>query len=395
LSGWLLLSLLWLAYALNYADRQAVFSIFPALQRELHFSETQLGLVGSIFTWSYSLTMPFTGALADRLGRTKMVVSSIIVWSCATLGTALSSGLDQFLSMRALMGVTEALYVPASYGLLGATFPERLRSRVLAIHATAQFAGIAAGSAYGGWIADRYGWRTGFEWAASAGTAYGILLMIVLPHLRLAKTKERDFVPLSGFLLRGRGLMFLMIAFSTFCLLLWILYAWLPFFVYDHFHLSMARSGFVTSFLQVGAALGVFIGGFVGDYFARRRIATRGAVAGFGLLSCAPFGWLMFSASSLSTLRFVMIGFGLLSGLFIANVFAAMLDHVHQQHYSFAAAIVNMTGGVAGGLGILLVGAYRAEVGMESIVAGASLLVAFSALPLLTASLRRPAAVNR
>jgi MFS family permease len=266
---------------------------------------------------------------------------------------------------------------------------------VLAIHATAQFAGIAAGSAYGGWIADHYGWRKGFEWAAAAGTVYGILLMIALPHWRAAKTKERDAASLTGVLFSSRSLVFLILAFSTFCLLLWILYAWLPFFVYDHFHLSMTRSGFVTSFLQLGAAPGVFLGGFVGDYFARRRVAMRGAVAGFGLLSCAPFGWIMFSASSLSTLRFAMIGFGLLSGLFIANVFAAALDHVREQHYSFAAAIVNMGGGVAGGLGILLVGAYRADVGIASIVAGASLLIAFSALPLLTASFRRPATVDR
>lgn len=387
--------MLWLAYTLNYADRQAVFSIFPVLQRDLHFSETQLGLVGSIFTWSYSLSMPFTGALADRLGRTKMVVSSVILWSGATLGTALSSGLAQFLSMRALMGVTEALYIPAAYGLLGATFPERLRSRVLAIHATAQFAGIATGSAYGGWIADRYGWRLGFEWAAVAGTAYGILLMIVLPHLRIAKKLDRVSAPLSGILLRGRGLAFLILAFSAFCLLLWILYAWLPFLVYDHFHLSMTRSGFVTSFLQVGAAVGVFLGGFVGDYFARRRVATRSTVAGLGLLSCAPFGWIMFSTSSLPTLRFAMVAFGVLSGLFIANIFAAALDHAREEHYSFTAALVNMSGGVAGGLGILLVGAYRAKVGIESIVAGVSLLVALSALPLLTRSLRRPAAIDR
>jgi hypothetical protein len=90
-----------------------------------------------------------------------------------------------------------------------------------------------------------------------------------------------------------------------------------------------------------------------------------------------------------------MIAFGVLSGLFIANIFAAALDHVPEEHYSFTAAVVNMAGGVAGGLGILLVGAYRAKVGIESIVAGISLLVALSALPLLARSLRRPAAIDR
>jgi MFS family permease len=395
MAPWLVLALLWLAYALNYADRQAVFSIFPALRRDLHFSGTQLGLVGTVFTWSYSLSMPLTGALADRLGRTKIVASSIILWSCATLGTAMSASLVQFLSMRALMGVTEALYVPAAYGLLGVIFPERLRSRVLAIHGTAQFAGIAAGSAYGGWIADQRGWRIGFEWAASAGTVYGIILMIALRYLPVVKRGKGESAILSLCLFRSRNMLFLIIAFSMFGLLLWIIYAWLPFFVYDRYHLSMARSGFVASFLQTGAALGIFLGGFIGDYFARRRVGARGAVAGFGLLSCAPFGWIMFSASSLSTLRLAMIGFGLLSGLFVANVFATAFDYVRQQHYSFAAAVVNMTGGVAGGLGILLVGAYRATIGIGAVVGVVSLLAAFSALPLLAASFRCPTAVDR
>ena len=62
---WILVALLWVAFFLNYADRQVAFSILPALQRDLHFTAVQLGLVGTVFIWVYSLSMPAAGRLAD------------------------------------------------------------------------------------------------------------------------------------------------------------------------------------------------------------------------------------------------------------------------------------------------------------------------------------------
>jgi len=103
--AWTTVALLWSAYLLNYLDRQAVFSIFPVLRSELHFSDTQLGLVGTLFIWVYSLCMPLTGRLADVFRRDRLVIASLVLWSLATLGTGLSTSASAFLFWRVVMGV--------------------------------------------------------------------------------------------------------------------------------------------------------------------------------------------------------------------------------------------------------------------------------------------------
>ena len=70
--AWAAVAFLWFAYLLNYMDRQVVFSIFPVLRSDMRFSDTQLGLVGTLFIWVYSLCMPLTGRLADLVRRDRL-----------------------------------------------------------------------------------------------------------------------------------------------------------------------------------------------------------------------------------------------------------------------------------------------------------------------------------
>src|SRR5689334_711943 len=168
--AWATVALLWFAYFLNYLDRQVVFSIFPVLRSDLGFSDTQLGLAGTLFIWVYSLCMPITGRLADIARRDRLIVSSLVLWSLATLGTGLSTSVPVFLFWRAVMGVTESLYVPAALAAIAVLHPGGTRSKALAVHGSAQFAGIIAGGWYGGWAADHIGWRPGFALLAVAGT---------------------------------------------------------------------------------------------------------------------------------------------------------------------------------------------------------------------------------
>jgi MFS transporter, Spinster family, sphingosine-1-phosphate transporter len=111
---WGTVALLWVAYFLNYIDRQVVFSIFPALKSDLGFSDTQLGLIGSVFTWIYSVCMVASGRAADLLRRDRLITGSLVLWSIATFGTSTSRTVGSFLLWRAVMGITESLYVPAA-----------------------------------------------------------------------------------------------------------------------------------------------------------------------------------------------------------------------------------------------------------------------------------------
>ena len=115
-----LIAYLWIAFALNYTDRQMVYAMFPALQSDLGFATAQLGLIGAIFMWAYTLSMPIAGRLADLWRRDRLILASLILWSVATLGCGLASSTTAFLVWRGIMGLTESLYYPAALALIAA-----------------------------------------------------------------------------------------------------------------------------------------------------------------------------------------------------------------------------------------------------------------------------------
>lgn len=381
--AWRVVALLWFTYLINYIDRQVVFSIFAALRRDLGFSETQLGLAGSVFTWVYSLAMPVTGRLADLAPRSRVVLSSLILWSLATLGTALSGSVTAFLVWRGVMGVTESLYVPAALGLIASLHGPSTRSKALAVHGTAQLAGIVAGGWYGGWAAETIGWREGFFALAAAGILYALVLARALGRAgeRRPDARHAPAAPLDVF--RSRCYLALAAAFFVLCSMLWMLYAWLPDFLRARYGLSLARSGFTATFyLQAGSALGVLAGGVLADRAVKRVAPGRFYVAALGLLASAPLAYLTLAAESLAVLKSAAAGFGLLAGLMIANVFASAYDVIAERNYGFGAGVLNLVGGLAGGAAIFCTGLWKESFGIATLM-GWVALAAMAAAGLL------------
>ena len=330
-------------------------------------SNVQLGLVGTVFTWSYSLSMPFAGRIADVVPRERLVVASLLLWSLATLGTGTSRSVSSFLFWRAAMGITESLFMPAALALIATVHAEATRSRALAIFATAQFAGIFAGGWYGGWMADHLGWRVGCNLLSGLGVCYAAVLSRGLPRQNVsAKTSTRSA---RVNVLSSRCAIALCGAFFTFCAMLWILLAWLADFIHSRYHLSLTDSGFVaTVFLQTGSAIGVLCGGALGDRTALRFPGGRFYIGAFGLLSCTPFAWAMLAVDSLSTLKLCAAAFGLFGGLFIANVYASAYDVIAPRNYGLIAGILNMVGGFSGGAAVLLTGLLKEAFGTAYVI---------------------------
>ncbi len=383
--AWGTVGLLWVAYLANYVDRQVVFSIFPVLRSDLHFSDVQLGLVGSIFIWVYSLCMPVAGRLADLIRRDRIVVASLILWSLATLGTCLSTSARSFLVWRALIGVTESLYVPAALGLIAVLHAGPTRSRALSVHATAQIVGIMIGGWYGGWIADTIGWRQGFFALAVAGIGYTFILPGAfrrLPGLA-AEQKHGPSSPLEVF--GSRCYLALMVAFFAFCTILWMIYGWFPNFIYERYGLSMAGSGFTaTAYLQTSCAVGVLAGGAAADWMVKRVPAARFYVASLGSFLSAPCAYLALAVHSLALLKLASVGFGFFAGAMMANVFASAYDVVSRQNYGVATGVLNLAGGLAGGMGMFFTGFWKASVGMVPLMRWAAMGTALATV-LLTA----------
>ena len=341
----MLVALLWGAFALNYADRQLPFSIFPALQRDLGFSGSQLGLIGSIFLWIYAMSMPIAGRMADLFRRDRMILSSILLWSLATICSGLAVSVPTFLACRAFIGVTEALYYPAAAGLIAQFHSAANRSKALGLHQTAQFAGLAAGGWYGGYTADNFSWRMGFIFAGIAGILYAVLLGFKVPHREVplppaGKTGWRTMLdPFRSFCFVA-----LSVSFFAHCAMLWVFYAWYPSFLYERYHLTMTESGWnATLFVQVSCALGVFLGAALADRLTAKVAAARFYVMAVGILLSTPMGYLTFATHELNTARLCSAFYGLFAGFIAANAFSAAFDVVAAHNHSFAAGALNAT----------------------------------------------------
>ena len=276
-SRWWLVAFLWVAFALNYLDRQMVYSMFPALRADLGIAPGRLGLIGSIFLWVYTLSMPLAGRLADRYPRERLILASLILWSVATLGSGASQSESAFIGWRAAMGITEALYFPAALALLASVYPAEIRSRALGLHQSAQYLGAMLGGWYGGWSADHVGWRQAFAVAGAIGITYSVVLWQFfrrLPSVTVTPVSER-----AGnwrHLLYSPGYVMLCLTFAAFCAMQWVYLAWFPTFLYERYHLSMTESGWnATVFLQGSAMLGIFLSAALADRWAVRWPKAR------------------------------------------------------------------------------------------------------------------------
>lgn len=341
-----------------------VYSVFPALRIDLQFSDAQLGLIGSIFSWIYSACMPVAGWLADRLRRDRMIVVSMALWSLATVGCGFSGSVMAFLLWRGVMGVTEALYYPAAVGLLASIHGDGTRSRALGIHQSAQLAGIVAGGWYGGWMADNVSWRMGFLIAGAVGITYSFVLLRALPASQSDVVATKLTWEDARGLLHSRGYLLLCTAFFAFCAMLWIFYAWFPSFLYERYQLSMTESGLTaTIFVQVSCAIGVLIGSTLAD-----KLSSRFPIAALGILLSAPFGYLTFAAETLEMARIYSVAYGFFSGFMVANVFAACYDVIDRKNFGLASGILNMVGGISAAIMIYLAGVLKESVGFAGLL---------------------------
>src|SRR6478609_8076584 len=173
---WRVVAMLWWISFFNYADRQAIFSVFPLLQREMHLSTFQLGLLASSFAWVYGLSAPFAGSIVDRVRRKSAILGGLHTWSIICMATALSRNFTHLFAFRAAEGLGETFYFPASMSLVSDYHGKETRSRALGIHQTSVYVGTIAGGFFAGLIGQNYGWRWSFVVFGGMGVVLGIFL---------------------------------------------------------------------------------------------------------------------------------------------------------------------------------------------------------------------------
>jgi predicted MFS family arabinose efflux permease len=200
--------MLWAISFFNYADRQAIYSVFPLLQKSMSLSNVELGLLGSAFAWVYGLGGMFAGMVVDRIRRKTAIIGGLYAWSVICAATAAVTGFRGLFIMRAAEGLGEMFYYPASMSLVSDYHGPRTRSRAIGIHQTSVYIGTIAGGFFAGLIGQVYGWR----WSFVLFGGLGILLGLVLSR-RLIEPVRGQLEPEStGELktLRSKGLYLLM-----------------------------------------------------------------------------------------------------------------------------------------------------------------------------------------
>src|ERR1700733_6956994 len=188
---WQVVAMLWGIAFFNYADRQAIFSVFPLLQKSMGLDNVQLGLLGGAFAWVYGLGALFAGNIVDRVRRKTAILGGLYAWSAICMATAAVSGFRGLFTMRALEGIGEAFYFPASMSLISDYHGPATRSRAIGAHQTSVYIGTIAGGFFAGLIGQRYGWRWSFIVFGGLGILLGLALNRWLIEPNRAATEPR------------------------------------------------------------------------------------------------------------------------------------------------------------------------------------------------------------
>jgi len=402
---WYVVGMLWWIAVFNYADRQAIFSVFPLLSKEFHLSDLQLGLLGSSFAWVYGICGPLAGTIVDRVRRKSAILGGLWFWSLVCMATALSRSFTSLLFFRGAEGLGEAVYFPASMSLISDYHGEKTRSRAMGTHQTSVYIGIIVGGFVAGLIAQHYGWRASFVVFGACGILLGFVLLKLLAEPVRGAADLRDLVanpPPSVALPRMSIPEFLKIIWVTPTLRLcmaafmcenftaMVLFTWMPTFLYRKFHMGLALAGLTaTLYVQLTSMLGSPIGGWLADTLRKRLPGGRILVQAIGIFFEAPFAvWCAFTGS-VHWLIVSLLCWGIFKGFYEANIFASVFDVVPPEARGTTTGFMNMMGWLAGGgTAPLVVGFLAERIGLSRSIAVTASSYIVASILLLFAALR-------
>lgn len=366
--AWAVVAMLWLVAALNYFDRLMITTMRLSLKESIAMTDAQFGLLTSVFLWVYGGLSPLAGFLADRFSRSRVIVGSLLVWSLVTWLTGHAQTFEQMLFARAVMGVSEACYIPAALALIVDYHRGPTRSLATGIHMSGVFAGAALGG-FGGWIAEGFGWRHAFDLFGVIGIGYALLLAFVLKDAADSRMGQKQpagpqaslglFTTLGTLFSQGAFLL-LLTYWSILSFANWAIVGWLPSYMNEHFGLGEGAAGLsATAYLQTAALLGVLVGGGWADRWSRTNPRGRILVPLVGLCVAAPP---IFLAGNTTLLIVAVAGlslYGFARAFADANMMPILCQVVDPRQRATAYGILNMSACLIGGVGIYVGGALK------------------------------------
>ena len=351
---WIALALLWVAFFLQQGTRQIYGPLLGSIQESVGATDVQLGLVSTVFTLVYGLTIPFAGFAADLFSRKWMVVVGVAIFSAGILFSGYVATIGALVVTYGLVnGFGQPFYYPSSTSLISQLHADS-KATALSLLQLGMYVGVIGCSWLAGWFAGlgADGWRLPFKTLGVLGLCWAVVLAFALRNTKSQKTdparsekglcsKETGRVtigaalkamfskPAAVLIALALGMeVYVDVGFKT----------WMPNYLSETFGVSKASAGLnAVLWHYLGAALGIVVGSRLGDRLVKRIPTIRFWIVGGGLLVGAPFIFAMSHATTYLACCIAMFLFGVFRGAYDSNNFAAFFDVVEPRYHASAA----------------------------------------------------------
>ncbi|MBK8091959.1 MAG: MFS transporter [Verrucomicrobiaceae bacterium] len=369
--AWLIVGVLWVVAALNYLDRIMITTMRDSLTQAVPMTDAQFGLLTAVFLWVYGLLSPLAGFLADRFDRSRLIVMSLLVWSLLTWLTGHARSFEELTVVRALMGISEAAYLPAALALIADYHRGSTRSLATGIHMTGLSVGTGL-AGIGGWVAERYGWSAAFDVFGLFGVVYALALLFVLrdPRSDVTALTGQGGGPADAETPRLGQALASLFSSSSFLLLLafwgllalagWAVAGWMPTYFKEQFRLDQGAAGIsATSYLAGAMLLGKLVGGAWADRWSRTNERARILVPAIGLFIAAPATLLVAKTSVLALAIAGLSLYGFMRVFSDANLMPILCQVCDRRYRATGYGVLNLFSCLVGGITVYLGGVLR------------------------------------
>jgi MFS transporter, Spinster family, sphingosine-1-phosphate transporter len=339
---------------LSYLDRFIVAALSQSLKEaHLGLTDANLGSLMSGFLVVYTLVAPIFGSLGDRRSRPRLIALGVGIWSFATALSGFAVNYVTLLLARASVGVGEAAYVTIAPSLLSDYFPIRQRGRVMAVFFCAIPVGSALGYVVGGLVDKHWGWRNAFFVAGIPGLILAASCLFLRDPPRGAQDGEKPDAKkqASGFNLRetwatwvrlakNKAYAITVLGYAAYTFAIGGLGFWMPAFLERVRGIPRAEAtvSFGTIVVVTGF-IGTFVGGWMGDFFAKKSKQAYLWVSAVATLIAAPLVWEALTAASYSTYTVCMVAAQLCMFLSTGPINAAIVNLVIASERATAIAL--------------------------------------------------------
>ncbi len=369
--AWFVVGLLVPVAVLNYLDRQMLATMKSSMVGDIPSiaSNADWGLVLGCFKWTYAVLSPFGGYLADRVSRRRVIGLSLLVWSAVTWWTGHVTTIHGLMTARALMGISEAFYMPAALALIADYHSGLTRSRAVGVHQAGIYGGQILGG-FAGYVADspEQGWRWAFTTCGMLGVIYAMPLLAMLrnpaPPVADAVSPGANSPGAGGNVFRGllgnRNFILLVLYFTLPAIAGWVVRDWMPDILKERFGLGQGQAGVsAILFVQIASLVGAIIGGTLADRWVRHTPRGRIFTSAIGTMLFLPALFSVGNAGSLTVAVLGLIVFGVGWGFFDCNNMPILCQISRPQWRATGYGIMNLVSISCGGLGDWAFGGLR------------------------------------